>query len=292
MLAEWIKHRAGAFASALGLKRCTTPHATTISRVLNGAVDVETLEQVVASYFKEQVPDTESIALDGKALRGTIEVGHTRGQHLLAVYATQTGVVLGQMAVDRKANEIVVAPELLRTLPLAGWIVTGDAMFEQHALSQEIIEAHGDYVWVIKGNQPSLRAAIERLFAPENCRKAHSPLRTDFQSASILDKGHGRLEWRCLTSSSPLNAYTDWEGLGQVFKIERQVTHLKLGTVSHQVDHGITSRTLTGRGLICCYTWCEPIGTLKMAYIILGMSHFTKMPVRSVGRSLTVPLPF
>ena len=240
-IAEWIGHRATAFANALALKQARTPHATTISRVLNEAVDIEALEQVVATYFKEQAGAEEAIALDGKALRGTIEPGQTRGQHLLAVYASQTGVVLGQMAVDEKANEIVVAPELLKTLPLKGRVVTGDAMFAHHTLSKQIVEAQGDYVWVIKDNQPSLRAAIERLFAPEKCGKAHSPLQTDFQSASSLDKGHGRLEQRALTSSALLNAYADWEGLGQVFKIERQVTHLKLGLVTYQVDYGITS---------------------------------------------------
>jgi len=240
-IAEWIAHRAAAFRSALALKHTKTPHATTISRVLNEAVEVEALEEVVASYFKTQVQAQEALALDGKALRGTIEPGQTRGQHLLAVYATQTGVVVGQMAVDEKANEIVVAPELLKTLPLTGHVVTGDAMFAQHTLSKQIVEAQGDYLWIIKDNQPSLRAAIERLFASEKCGKAHSPLLTDFQSASSLDKGHGRLERRCLTSSALLNAYVDWEGIGQVFKIERQVTHLKSGLVSHQVEYGITS---------------------------------------------------
>jgi predicted transposase YbfD/YdcC len=110
-----------------------------------------------------------------------------------------------------------------------------------HTLSKQIVEAQGNYVWIIKDNQPSLRAAIERLFAPEKCTKAHSPLRTDFQSASSLNKGHGRLERRCLTSSSLLNTYADWDAIGQVFKIERHVTQLNSGLVSQQVEFGITS---------------------------------------------------
>ena len=56
----------------LGHKEARTPHATTISRVLNDAVDIEALEQVVATYFKGQVPADEDVVLDGKALRGTI----------------------------------------------------------------------------------------------------------------------------------------------------------------------------------------------------------------------------
>lgn len=240
-IAEWIGHRAAAFKSALSLKKTKTPHATTISRVLNEAVNVEAFEQVVATYFKGQVQTDEALALDGKALRGTIEAGQTRGQHLLAAYASQTGLVVGQMTVDQKANEIVVAPELLKTLPLEGRVITGDAMFAQHTLSVQIVQAHGDYLWIIKDNQPSLRAAIERLFAPEACGKAHSPLLTDFQVASSLDKGHGRLERRTLTSSALLNSYADWESIGQVFKIERHVTHLKEGLVTDAVEYGITS---------------------------------------------------
>jgi predicted transposase YbfD/YdcC len=240
-IAEWLKHRAKAFASALTLKRASTPHATTISRVLAGAFEVDALEQVVASYFKATVTESEQLALDGKALRGTIAAGQTRGQHLLALYATQTGVVVGQMAVDEKANEIVVAPELLKTLHLAGRVISGDAMFAQQTLSKQIVDAQADYVWIVKDNQPTLRASIERLFTPETPRKTHSPLPTDFQVASSLDKGHGRLEWRSLSTSSLLNAYADWEGLGQVFKIERRVTHLKDGTVSSRTDYGITS---------------------------------------------------
>jgi len=136
-IAEWLKHRAEAFASALGLKRPSTPHATTISRVLAGAFEVDELAQVVAAYFKARVSDSEQLALDGKALRGTIEAGQTRGQHLLALFATDTGVVVGQMAVDEKANEIVVAPELLKTVNLKGRLISGDAMFAQQTLSQQ-----------------------------------------------------------------------------------------------------------------------------------------------------------
>ena len=240
-IAEWIKHRAEAFASALSLKRLSTPHATTISRVLAGAFEVDEFEQVVAAYFKARVSDSEQLALDGKALGGTIEAGQTRRQHLLALFATDTGVVVGQMAVDEKANEIVVAPELLKTVNLKGRLISGDAMFAQQKLSQQIVEAEGDYVWVVKDNHPTLRASIERLFTPEAHSKTHSSLSTDFQVASSLDKGHGRLEWRSLSTSALLNAYANWEGLGQVFKIERQVTHLKDGTLSSRTDYGITS---------------------------------------------------
>ncbi len=96
-------------------------------------------------------------------------------------------------------------------------------------------------MWIVKDNQPTVRTAIERLFGPEHCLKAHSALLTDFQSATSLDKAHGRLEKRTLTASCLLNDFLNWEGLGQVFKIERQVTHLKTGKVTDPIDFGLTS---------------------------------------------------
>lgn len=242
-IAEWIRHRAAAFVEALGLKPESMPHPTTISRILNDAVDLQALEKVVNEYFKTQRQGETRIAIDGKALRGTLEPGSTRGQHLLAAYDVKNEVVMGQLEVGSQNHEISVAPHLLKSLNLNGCVVTGDAMFAQHSLSQQIVEAQGGYMGVIKDNQPALRAAIERLFAHEKCLTAHSPLQTDCQTASTFNKGHGRLEHRTLTSSSLLNSYADWQGVGQVFKIERRVTHIKSGKVSHPIDFGITSLT-------------------------------------------------
>jgi predicted transposase YbfD/YdcC len=264
-IAEWIRHRADAFEIALSLKRRATPHATTISRVLAGAFEVDALEQVVASHFKASVSESEQLALDGKALRGTIEVGQTRGQHLLAVYATDTGVVVGQMAVDEKANEIVVAPELLKTLNLKGRLISGDAMFAQHTLSQQIVDAQADYVWIVKDNQPTLRASIERLFTQEAPSKTHSPLPTDFQVASSLDKGHGRLEWRSLSSSTLLNAYADWQGLGQVFKIELSVFRI--------LCKGFGARTMKDRNERSRTEWSIQLKSRKRARTLRELSR-------------------
>ena len=113
---------------------------------MNSAIDIDALESIVASYFKEQIANDEALAMDGKTLRGTIESGQTSGQHVLALYATESNVAVGQMSVEAKANEIVAAPVLLNSLPLAGRVITGDAMFAQHVLSKQIVEAHGDYL--------------------------------------------------------------------------------------------------------------------------------------------------
>jgi hypothetical protein len=96
-------------------------------------------------------------------------------------------------------------------------------------------------VWRVKDNQPSLRAAIERLFGPEKVPLGSGPLRTDFQSVTTTTKAHGRLETHTLTSSTLLKATSDWPYLGQVFRLVRDVRHTKSGKTTHEVRYGITS---------------------------------------------------
>jgi predicted transposase YbfD/YdcC len=244
-IAEWAKLRSKTLAAALHLKRETMPHHTTYSRVLGQAVDVERFEAVVGEFFSRQQPAQAHLALDGKTLRGTIKTGESQGVHLLAAYSPQARVVLRQVEVDNKENEIVVAPQVLEQLDLSGVVVTGDALLTQRTLSAQIVQAGGDYVWTVKDNQPTLRADIERLFEPEVCGPGHSPLQTDFASASTLDKAHGRLEQRTLTTSSLLQGYSAWPHLAQVFKLERQVTSLSTGQHSSEIAYGVTSLSRT-----------------------------------------------
>ena len=86
-----------------------------------------------------------------------------------------------------------------------------------------------------------MRQAIERLFAPEFCLPGSNQLKADFLTARQIDKAHGRLEQRFLTTSSLLTAYLNWPGLQQVFKLERQTTYLKTGKLTHETFYGITS---------------------------------------------------
>lgn len=242
-IAEWAKHRAVYLAQALGLKRAQMPHEVTYSRVLGHAVDVDALERVVGAHLSQVVGESVQVTIDGKTLRGTIPAGSTQGVHLLAAYVPEAGVALLQIEVDQKENEIVAAPKLLACLDLEGRIVTGDAMFAQRQLSIQVVNQGGHYLWTVKGNQATLLGDIARLFAPEPCPPGFSPMHTDFRTASTLDKKHGRLERRTLTTSSLLNAYVDWPHLGQVFKLERAVTHLRSGKTTLEVAYGVTSLT-------------------------------------------------
>jgi predicted transposase YbfD/YdcC len=244
-IAQWVALRQDALARALGLAKPQAPHATTYSRVLRNAVHIEDLERVAREFFASQPGAGESVVvnLDGKTLRGTIPAGKTKGVHLLAAYLPEEGWVMYQVEVGSWENEIPAAMRVLRQLDLRDKIVTGDALLAQRELSTHIVEAGGDFVWTIKGNQSRTQEDIELLFAPESCAPGFSPSHKDFRTATTLDKGHGRLERRTLTTSSLLKDYVDWPYLEQVFRIERRLLRIRDGKVMEEVRYGLTSLT-------------------------------------------------
>ena len=99
------------------------------------------------------------IAIDGKTARGSKD-GEVPGAHLVAAYCSGAQAVLAQIQVDAKTNEHKAALELLGVLPVRGNVFTGDAMFCQRDFCFKVIDAGGDYVLVVKDNQPSLAIDI------------------------------------------------------------------------------------------------------------------------------------
>lgn len=245
-IADWAQQQSEYLIGALGLKYKRLPHHSTYRRVLGEEVVGDEMERLMGEYLA-QLPrhgqDTV-IAIDGKTVRGTITSDDPFGLHLLAAYLPGEGIVLMQMIVEKnKENEIVVAPKLLECLDLRNKVVIGDAMQTQRKLSIQIVEAEGEYVWVVKDNQPNTREAIERLFAPEQPRPGFGCPPMDFLSAKTTEKQAGRIEERTLTTSSLLNDYLDWPFLGQVFKLERRITTLSTGMVKTEIQYGLTSLT-------------------------------------------------
>lgn len=186
------------------------------------AVDVQTLEAALSTCFQEgqataEIPARGSLilAVDGKTLRGTIPAGQTRGVHLVAAYLLETGVVLAQLAVDTKENEMVVVPTVVAQLDLTGRVVVGDAMQTQRQLSTQVVESGGDDLWFVKDNQPTFYADIERLFTPLPALPGTSEEPTDFTTAQQIDAAHGCLEDRRITVSSWLQDYSTWPYLAQ-----------------------------------------------------------------------------
>jgi predicted transposase YbfD/YdcC len=159
----------------------------------------------------------EIVAIDGKAIRRAIEKGQSP-KVMVGAWATGNGLALGQRKVDEKSNEITAVPELLRTLELAGCIVTLDAMGCQKQIAKEITEADADYVLALKGNQGTAHREVQTYLDEAIVRK--DPKLAAFEE---VDKGHGRLEIRRCWQSEDIDWFEDrglWENLRSVAVIE------------------------------------------------------------------------
>jgi predicted transposase YbfD/YdcC len=190
----------------------------------------------------------EVYALDGKALRGVRKKDEEGGDYLLSVYDVDKAKVMSQVEVGRKENEISKAPEALKLVEITGKVVTADAMHTQKRLSAQILEQRGDYVWPVKENQLQLYKNIQQLFAPEYPKPGFGKIQTDFLSAQKVNKGHGRIEIRTLTTSEMLNPYSTWPGLAQVYRLRRQFQWRRNGycyRTTDEVEFGIASLTRT-----------------------------------------------
>jgi predicted transposase YbfD/YdcC len=194
------------------------------------------LEEVIGQFLTQQPGAGQSvlISLDGKTLRGTIPAGSSQGVHLLSAYLPAEGLVLVQVAVEGKENEISAAPRVLRALDLRGKVVVGDALFTQRELSVQIVAEGGEYVWFVKDNQPETRAAIEALFQEQERVE-------DLQVAQRGGKAHGRRETRRLLSSRLLKGYLAWPYLEQVFKLQRRAEDSKGQVLHEETVYGLTS---------------------------------------------------
>lgn len=244
-IAEWVQLRGALFVDLFQLPRPQMPHAATYRRLLAQPTLLVALERELTAFLLSApgAGQSERVTLDGKTLRGVVPLENGRGRHLLAVFLPAEGLVLCQVAVDDKSNEIPAAQQALKTLKLQGKIVTADALHTQRELSELVVTAGANYVWVVKDNQPALCRAIELLFQPETCLPGTSPVITDLQTATTVDKGHGRLETRRLTVSSLLAESSNWPHLAQVFQLERTVRQIKTGAVYTEVVYGVTSLT-------------------------------------------------
>jgi predicted transposase YbfD/YdcC len=150
-----------------------------------------------SAWVRETWPERpELIAIDGKTSRRSHD--RSTGQaplHLVSAFATTGRLVLGQEAVDEKANETGAIPVLLERLAvndgLKGALVSIDAIATNPTIATAVIEAGADYLLAVKANQPTLRAEIERFFAEAD------PQTLDV--STDVDKGHGRIEQRLVT---------------------------------------------------------------------------------------------
>jgi predicted transposase YbfD/YdcC len=181
------------------------------------------------------------IAIDGKTLRGSAS-SELRPLHVVSAWATQAHLTLGQVAVDRKSNEITAIPLLLELLDLKGALVTMDAMGCQKEIAQKIVEGGGDYVLAVKGNQGHLlediQATVEQALDGQLGKGV-------VREHTTREDGHGRHEERSYLVIHHVDGLRDrlaWPGVTCVGMClcERTVA----GEVSSEVHYFIGSRRM------------------------------------------------
>ncbi len=141
-ISQWGRDQGGDMAHALGFTRERTPCVSTLHEVFS-RLDRESFELALGGWLQEGgLKAGEAVAVDGKTLRG-IHGEQLPGVHLVAAYAHQSGIVVGQQAVGEKQNELGALPGLLDQLDLRGLVITGDAQFTQRKECRMITEKGG-----------------------------------------------------------------------------------------------------------------------------------------------------
>jgi predicted transposase YbfD/YdcC len=266
-IAEWGTNYGIEWLLRLGFSRPKAPSQSTIHRIFLG-VDVHVLEAKLAQWAEavlvalrhsdtpsadtEQI-EWEAVAVDGKSPRGSRKRGAVNA-HLLSAFSQSIGLVLGQVAVEDNTNEINAMLDLLATLVLHGKVITGDAMFTQHKIAKEIVEHGGDYLLVVKDNQPLLREDIQAVFEAPHLLDLTPPELASERSVREVSMHGNRIEERVLrTSTALVDCYNGssgsidgdgeelWPGLQQVLRIERTITNKRTGRKTAEVAFAITS---------------------------------------------------
>ena len=167
-ITHWVRSQNASVWLWLGFQR--KPPCANSFRNLLLALKPEVLEAVLRQWMAGVIPlpasgTIQSVAMDGKTLCNTL-AAHERNVQLLSLLDQATGGVLSQQAVPPTTNEAKTAVDILKTIVLKGRLVTGDAMFCQRELCEQIVDSGGDYLFAVKGNQPELKAAVAADFQP------------------------------------------------------------------------------------------------------------------------------
>lgn len=209
---------------------------------LFNALDPANFQKVLLRLVKDFAQDLEEVvAVDGKALRRSFDRASGKSAlHLVQAFATGTRLLLGQVAVDDKSNEISAMPKLIDLLDVKGRIITADAMHTQRQTAQAITQAGGDYVLALKGNQGTLYEDV-KLFLEDEAPIGNGA------TITTTDSRHGRLETRTAFITDEvewLKARHHWPGLAAIGKVTG-LRETPDGKTSEQTRYYILSASLT-----------------------------------------------
>jgi len=240
-IVDWATDNVEFFRTFLELPNGIPSHDT-LNRTFT-TVKPAALQAVLLPWLLERrgLPG-DWVHFDGKTMRHTRRNSRGLGAlHVVSAWAGQTGLTLGQVAVEAKSNEITAMPQLLELLDLRQKTVTTDAMGCQKEIAQTIKEHKGHYILAVKDNQPTLHAEIQAAFAA-----AESSPTSSHRPYTTADSDHGRHECRTVQvlaaadylSESLLGA---WLGLLTLVMVVRVVTCQATGVVTTEVSYFISS---------------------------------------------------
>lgn len=251
-MAAWVDEHAQELVACLKPKRARVASESTLRRTVCG-LEVTELERRIAAYVQEldeddrvsgQVVTQRGAALlgqsvDGKTVRGASAHGET--VLLVSIVRHESGAILKQTRETAREDERKTARALLDEESLVATVTTLDALHTSVTLAQQIVDAGGDYLMVVKRNQPTLYADIALAFEAFPPVNAWEKEFWAYQRHVDEEFSHGRFEYRLLESTTALNDYLAWPNVGQVLRRTRWHQHVPSGKSSWYERYAITS---------------------------------------------------
>jgi len=211
------------------------------------SLDAEAFQRGFVAWVAALIGVPEGVvAIDGKTVRRSKGAAKD-AIHMVSAFAARQRLVLGQVKVADKANEIVAIPKLLDMLAIEGAVVTIDAMGCQRAIAQKIVDKKADYILALKGNQGALRRDVELFVAEQNAKDFKD---TTISRAETIDGDHGRIETRAVTVIHDIEWLQEqhaWPGMKSVVMVEstREIS----GKTERETRFYITSLVLLANQL-------------------------------------------
>jgi predicted transposase YbfD/YdcC len=212
------------------------PSPDTFNRFF-ASLNPKVFESLFLSWIKGLCKDHKGVvAIDGKTVRGSRKQGNKSAIHMVSAFAAANGLVIGQVKINQKSNEITAIPELINVLDIEDCIITIDAMGCQTKIAEAIITNEADYILAVKENQKELYANIIDTFRFAEDKK--------IKSYEDVDTGHGRVETRLCTITNNLELLTnvqDWRNINSLVKIESQRYIKSTGETQKETRYYISS---------------------------------------------------
>lgn len=245
-IADWAETKKEWLARFLDMSAGVPSHDR--FNAIFGALKPAEFEKCLLSWITalQDISDGQIVAIDGKTLRRSFDKANSKAAiHMVSAWATANHVSLGQVATDAKSNEITAIPKLLEIIEISGCLITIDAMGCQTEIAKKIVDGGADYCLAVKGNQPTLHAAIEDFFVDH--------MEDDFARQTVRrhethERGHGRDESRyyylcpCPEDLPGQDRWAKLKAIGVTINVTQRD-----GKETGEVRYYILSKYLSGR---------------------------------------------